>query len=128
MPASRADRNGARRPRIRLWIGGRHRRPGPPIGASFVVSVGAAYSGGHNLLLSDRAANPNAIAPAALRFRDQLNDEAFNQSLRPYPQYSDVINFRAKLGINRYNSVQVKVNRRFSTGLTLMASFTWSPV
>jgi hypothetical protein len=40
--ASHAGRIGARRPRIRLWIGGRHRRPRPPIAASFVVSMGAA--------------------------------------------------------------------------------------
>src|SRR5262249_3819103 len=44
---------------------------------SMVISVGAAYSGGRNLLVGDTAANPNAIAPAALLFRDQLNDEAF---------------------------------------------------
>jgi len=48
------------------------------------------------------------------------------QALRPFPQYSDVYNMRSKLGIDRYNSLQIKVNRRFSGGLTLMSSFTWS--
>ena len=48
------------------------------------------------------------------------------QALRPYPQYSDVYNLRSKLGIDRYNSLQIKVNRRFSRGLTMMSSFTWS--
>jgi len=30
---------------------------------------------------------PDALPLDTLRFRDQLNDEAFNRSLRPYPQY-----------------------------------------
>jgi hypothetical protein len=48
------------------------------------------------------------------------------QALRPFPQYSDVTNQLAKLGVARYNSLQIKLTRRYSAGLTLMGSFTWS--
>jgi len=40
--------------------------------------------------VGNSAANFNAIPLSALSFRDQLNDEAFNRSLRPYPQYKSL--------------------------------------
>jgi hypothetical protein len=48
------------------------------------------------------------------------------QALRPYPQYSGVTKNDAKLGVARYNSLQIKLTRRYSKGLTTMGSFTWS--
>jgi hypothetical protein len=48
------------------------------------------------------------------------------QALRPYPQYSGITKNDAKLGVARYNSLQVKLTRRYSKGLTTMGSFTWS--
>lgn len=91
---------------------------------SMVVSVGAAYSGGHNLLVSDSAANPNAIAPAALQFRDQLNDEVFNQSLRPYPQYKGFELYSSyPLGRYQRDAGFVRVEKRASKGLSLSAYY-----
>ena len=54
---------------------------------SILLSVGATYSGGRDLLVGDLAANPNAISPDTMVYRDLLNDELFNRSVRPYPQY-----------------------------------------
>jgi hypothetical protein len=54
---------------------------------AMIVTLGAGQSGGRNLLLSNSGSNPNAISLAALDYRDRLNDETFNRSLRPYPQY-----------------------------------------
>jgi hypothetical protein len=48
------------------------------------------------------------------------------QALRPYPQYSDVANTGSKVGIDRYNSLQVKLTKRYSMGVTAMVSYTWS--
>jgi hypothetical protein len=48
------------------------------------------------------------------------------QALRPYPQYSGITHQDAPYGIARYNSLQLKLTRRYSSGLLLMGSFTWS--
>jgi hypothetical protein len=48
------------------------------------------------------------------------------QALRPYPQYAGITHQDAPFGIARYNSLQLKVTRRYSVGLMLMGSFTWS--
>jgi hypothetical protein len=48
------------------------------------------------------------------------------QALRPYPQYSGITNRDAKLGVARYNSLQMKLTRRYARGLMIMGSFTWS--
>jgi hypothetical protein len=91
---------------------------------SMVVSVGATYSGGHNLLVGNSAANPNAIPPAALQFRDQLNDEDFNRSLRPYPQYKG-FNVYSSYPQGRYqrDAGFVRIEKRASKGLSLSAYY-----
>jgi hypothetical protein len=47
------------------------------------------------------------------------------QSLRPFPQFG-TINYRwAPLGRTWYDSLQMKVTKRFSRGLDMSSSFTW---
>ena len=48
------------------------------------------------------------------------------QSLRPYPQYLDVTEEWGPHGIARFNSLQLKLTKRYSSGLTLLAFYTWS--
>jgi|YNPBryunderm2012_1023409.scaffolds.fasta_scaffold00102_16 hypothetical protein len=92
-----------------------HEAPG-----AVVVTIGAAYSGGRDLLVGNWAANPNAIHPDALRFRDQLNDEPFNRSLRPYPQYKGFDVFSSwPLGRYHRDAGFIRVEKRASHGLTL---------
>ena len=84
---------------------------------SMVVSVGASYSGGRNLLVSNSAANPNAIAPAALVFGDQLYNLVFNQSLRPYPQYKGFDVYSSyPLGRYQRDAGFLRVEKRASNG------------
>ena len=48
------------------------------------------------------------------------------QSLRPYPQYSSIGQYQAPLGKSWYDSLQTKVIKRFSHGLTATATYTFS--
>ena len=42
----------------------------------------------------------------------------------PYPQFLDVYDFRPALGSSSYHAFQGRLEKRFSNGLTLLASFT----
>lgn len=94
---------------------------------SLVVSTGAVYSGGHNLLVGDGAANPNAIPPADLVYGDQLYNLAFNQSLRPYPQYQG-FELYGEYPLGRYqrDSGFLRVEKRASMGLAVNAYYEFS--
>jgi hypothetical protein len=89
--------------------------------------VGAGYSGGHNLLVGDGAANPNAISPDALRFGDQLNNLAFASALRPYPQYQG-FELDGLYPIGRYqrDAGSIRIEKRASMGLSLSAYYEFS--
>jgi hypothetical protein len=48
------------------------------------------------------------------------------QSLRPFPQFDDRLGVRwAPLGNSWYDSLQLKVTKRYSRGLELTASYSW---
>jgi hypothetical protein len=90
--------------------------------ASVVLTMGASISGGKNLLVSNSAANPNAIPLDDLKYRDQLNDEQFNQSLRPYPQYKGFDVYSSYPG-GRYqrDTGYLRLEKRASKGLSISA-------
>jgi len=52
-----------------------------------VVAAGFSIDTGRNIFVGSNAVRPNAVPLSALTYRDQLNDDEFNRSLRPYPQY-----------------------------------------
>lgn len=47
------------------------------------------------------------------------------QTLLPFPQYQ-TISLATSLGRSDYNAMDIKVQRRFSHGATLLAAYTWS--
>lgn len=51
---------------------------------------------------------------------------ARNQLLRPYPQFTSVTAQRMNDGSSHYHAMQVRLDRRFSGGLQLMANYQWS--
>jgi len=48
------------------------------------------------------------------------------QSLRPFPQYGNIDNLQQPVGSASYNGLQTKVQKRFSGGLTMLLSYTFS--
>lgn len=95
--------------------------------SSTIVTAGFYYQGGKNLLVGNGAANPNAIPMDDLQFGDELNNLAFNQSLRPYPQYQG-FNVYGQYPVGRYqrDAGYVRVEKRSSSGLSLNAYFEFN--
>ena len=50
---------------------------------------------------------------------------ARSQLLRPFPQFGNVRTFDDD-GTSRYNSMQAKIEKRFTRGYTVLAAYTWS--
>ena len=73
-----------------------------------------AYVGNHGLKLQGFT-NANQLNPAV----------GFAQANRPFPKFSDITEALNEFYSN-YNSLQVRYEQRFVTGLTLLNSFTWS--
>ncbi len=49
-----------------------------------------------------------------------------SQALLPYPQYTGVTEAYPYFGTSSYHSLQTTVRRQFSTGLGILAAYTWS--
>jgi hypothetical protein len=65
-------------------------------------------------------ANPNNVYPGFPA------NQPLNQALRPYPQWFGVPPFLGPpLGDTWYDSLQVKVTKRYSHGLDVQGAFTW---
>jgi hypothetical protein len=95
--------------------------------ASTIITVGYSHSGGKNLLISNSAANPNAIHLDNLVYRDMLNDEMFNRSLRPFPQFKG-FDVYSSYPLGRYSRDvgYLRVDKRASRGLSFSASYEFS--
>src|ERR1700736_2102156 len=83
----------------------------------------------HNGTLKSLTAPLNSAN--AGRFRNQAPYPGFPlgstvaQSLRPFPQFSSVQTLWSPLGKTWYDSLQAKVIKRFSYGLSFTSVFTW---
>lgn len=87
---------------------------------SLVVTMGAYHQGGCNLFVGNGAANPNAISPDALVYRDRLNDQNFSAQLRPFPQYTSFDLFNSDpAGRYQRDAAYVQIEKRASNGLTI---------
>jgi len=60
-------------------------------------------------------------------FQNQLGANTVYQALRPYPQYTSVLTnvILDPVGRQTFNSLQIKMNKRFSGGLTIFGFFDW---
>ncbi len=77
-------------------------------------------------LLQKRISDPE-VAAAGFRkpFPTFPDNYTLAQALRPYPQYFGVISRNAGVGRNWYDSLQIKVERRFGDW-QMMTAYTWS--
>ncbi|MBS1832408.1 MAG: hypothetical protein JST65_06840 [Acidobacteria bacterium] len=92
-----------------------------------LVSVSVAHSRGQHLFVSNSAANPNAIPLSNLAYRDELNQEAFRRTLRPYSRYQSFDVYSSwPSGNYKRNAMVLHFEKRSSSGLTLNSSFEWS--
>lgn len=66
-------------------------------------------------------------APYANFFNDWGTGVSLQQALRPFPQYGFIaMDGLQNIGQSTFNSLQASLERRFSQGLSLQTSFTWS--
>jgi hypothetical protein len=94
---------------------------------STLVTLGASYSGARDVYVGNSVANFNAVPLAALAYRDQLYDEAFNRSLRPYPQYKSLnVGWMYPLGRYRREAWHVSLEKRATAGLSLSFRYDWA--
>ncbi|HLJ17558.1 MAG TPA: TonB-dependent receptor, partial [Bryobacteraceae bacterium] len=102
-----------KRPYVQEWnLGIQHR-----IGSSMMAEL--AYVGSKGTHLVERVNINQAVLPA-----DPANPSPL-QSRRPYSQWGDILGFN--YGENSsYNALQARLEKRFSAGLTFLASYTWS--
>ncbi len=85
-------------------------------------------------LLNSQITSPAAVAagitpPFAAFVADFGTGATVAQALRPYPQYSRIDTIAGggdRLGHSTYHSMELKLNKRYSAGLTLQASYVLS--
>jgi hypothetical protein len=92
-----------------------------------VLTSGLYHQDGKNMLVGSEGANVNAIPLEALQYRDQLNEESFRSTLRPYPQYLG-FNLNDQYPVGRYkrDAGYLRLEKRTSGGLGLSAYYEFS--
>lgn len=69
----------------------------------------------------------NGLPPSALQYGNQLYDQAFNQSLRPFPQYTGIgLGGAYPWGTATNEAVSATLEDRFTAGLMFQATWQFS--
>ncbi|MBI2690202.1 MAG: TonB-dependent receptor [Acidobacteria bacterium] len=106
--------------------------------------IDAAYAGSRGVHLFGNL-NMNQLPNDRLALGDALRENVSNpffgtvksgglssstvsraQLLRPYPQFTGVTQASASYGASTYHALQLRVERRFSQGLSILGSYTFS--
>jgi hypothetical protein len=110
------------------------------------IALDAAYVGNKGTYLPSGLENLNQVpvsflglgplltqdinSPAAIAAGIQAPYPGFTgsvaQALRPFPQYTNIYNAAQPIGDMTYNALQMKVQKRFSKGLSFLVSYTLS--
>jgi hypothetical protein len=78
-----------------------------------------------NLLIDGGIVGLNAIPLEALEYRDQLNDEVFRRTLRPFPQVRDIRSSLYPGGRYVYDLEDFSIEKRTGEGLSFDFSYQW---
>jgi hypothetical protein len=134
------QRNSDWLPVVENWnIGIQQMLPG-----SVMIDVSYLGMGAHHL--GDGKLNYNQLNPRYLALGSLLNQQVGSaaansagifapypgftgsvaQALVPYPQYQNITLLSDPIGNNTYNALQVRFQKRFSNGLTFLASFNYA--
>lgn len=81
---------------------------------SLTAEVDYVGSGGRHLFIQPVANTARYPGPGPISER------------QPYPQYGGTFSNSTNIGTSNYNSMQVKVEKRYSFGLSFLSSYTWS--
>jgi outer membrane receptor protein involved in Fe transport len=89
------------------------------------LMVGVAYVGSYNgrMEYAGKATSPKVAAVDATGRR---LTPAERNALRPWPYIDGTFTYEDDIGMSKYNSFQLKVQRRFANGIGSMFSYTWS--
>ena len=68
----------------------------------------------------------NNLSQNMIPLRDGRGPAAQSQTLRPFPQYSDVTVLSPSLGNSSYHAGTLKLERRYAQGMSLLANYTWA--
>lgn len=118
------------------------------ISSHSVFQIGYMGNRGRKLLYGNPNINANQLPDQFLRLQSQLNQQvnnpffgilgpstplgsqktiAYNQLLRPFPQYTYIGWNRSLPGArSSYNALDVKYNHSFSAGLSVLMTYRWS--
>lgn len=88
------------------------------IGRGIVLDIGYLGTFGHHL--------PATVSQSIDQVPTNLLGPGNLQSLRPFPQFSNVQILASDLGLSNYNGVTVGIDKRLSRGLQLKANYTYS--
>jgi len=132
--------NGARLPMVENWNVGVQRQ----FGGNLVVDLSYVGTAAHHLLngnLNYNQLNPVYLALGSLLSAPVTSAQAgaagiglpyagfsgsVAQALRPFPQYQSITLSSDPVGNNSYNSLQVKVQKRFSQGVSFLLTYVLS--
>jgi hypothetical protein len=92
---------------------------------SLLLDIGYLGTFGHHLS-SVSAESINQINPANQATLSSLPSGFNTQTLRPFPQFSNVQVLYPDIGQSRYNGVNIGVQKRYSHGLQYQVNYTFS--
>lgn len=93
-------------------------------GMENINQVNPKYLSLGNTLLAD--INSPAAVAAGVHSPYPGFEGSVAQALRAFPQYTALDDTYQPTGYNNYNSLQIRLQKRFSSGLSFLGSYTWS--